>query len=62
MEKTKIHKDMCTLLFSMSSDEYDFISAVDNILAMQRDAKAKGCAGITLEEINKEISDYRKGL
>ena len=46
----------------MSSDEYDFISAVDNILAMQREAKAKGCAGITLEEINKEISDYRKGL
>lgn len=48
--------------FAMSSDEYDFISAVDNILAMQREAKAKGCAGITLEEINKEISDYRKGL
>ncbi|MCR4822946.1 MAG: hypothetical protein K5873_08770 [Treponema sp.] len=48
--------------FSMSSDEYDFISAVDNILAMQREAKAKGCASITLEEINKEISDYRKGL
>ena len=48
--------------FSMSSEEYDFISAVDNILAMQREAKAKGCAGMTLEEINKEISDYRRGL
>ena len=48
MEKTKIHKDMRSLLFSMSSDEYDFISAVDNILAMQREAKANGCANMTL--------------
>lgn len=50
------------LPFSMSNDEYDFISAVDNILAMQREAKANGCANMTLEEISKEISDYRKGL
>ena len=50
------------LLFSMSSDEYYFISSVENNLAMQREAKANGCANITLEEINKEISDYRKGL
>lgn len=51
-----------TLPFSFdSTDDYDYISAMDNILAMQAEAEKNNCQDITLDEINKEIDDYRKG-
>lgn len=51
-----------TLPFSFdSTDDYDYISAMDNILAMQAEAEKNNCEGITLDEINKEIEDYRNG-
>lgn len=34
---------------------------MENILAMQEDAEKNGCQIITLEEINWEIAEYRKG-
>ncbi len=51
-----------TLPFSFdSTDDYDYISAMDNILAMQAEAEKNNCEEITLDEINKEIEDYRNG-
>lgn len=51
-----------TLPFSFdSTDDYDYISAMDNILAMQAEAEKNNCEGITMDEINKEIEDYRNG-
>ena len=44
------------------TNDYDFISAIDNILALQKEAEANGCAEMSLDEINAEISDYRKGI
>lgn len=58
--KQTINKN--TLPFNLDdSDDYDYISAMDNILAMQAEAEKNGCSDITLEEINKEISEYRTG-
>ena len=34
---------------------------MENILAMQEDAEINDCQNITLEEINREIAEYRKG-
>ena len=34
---------------------------MDNIYAMQAEAEKNNCQGITLDEINKEIEDYRNG-
>ena len=36
-----------------------YFSAIDNILAMQEEAEKNGCKNITLEEINREIAEYR---
>ena len=36
-----------------------YFSAMDNILAMQEEAEKNGCKNITLEEINREIAEYR---
>lgn len=38
-----------------------YFSAMENILAMQEDAEINDCQNITLEEINREIAEYRKG-
>ena len=38
-----------------------YFSAMDNILAMQEEAEKNGCKNITLEEINREIAEYRNG-
>ena len=46
---------------SNDSDNYDYLSAMDNILAMQLEAEKNGCQSITLEDINKEILNYRQG-
>lgn len=51
-----------TLPFDLSEpNDYDYISAMDNIYAMQAEAEKNNCQGITLDEINKEIEDYRNG-
>lgn len=51
-----------TLPFSLNdSADYDYLSAMDNILAMQAEAEKNNCQDITLEEINQEIADYRAG-
>ena len=34
---------------------------MDNILAMQEEAEKNGYKNITLEEINREIAEYRNG-
>jgi hypothetical protein len=34
---------------------------MDNILAIQEEAEKNGCQNITLEEINREIAEYRNG-
>ena len=44
------------------TNDYDFISAIDNILVLQKEAEANGCTEMSLDEINAEISDYRKGI
>ncbi len=44
------------------TNDYDFISAIDNILTLQKEAEANGCAEMSLDEINAEISAYRKGI
>ena len=38
-----------------------YFSAMDNILAMQEEAEKNGCQNIALEEINREIAEYRNG-
>ncbi len=48
--------------FSLNdSDDYDYISAMDNIYAMQEEARKSGAANMTLDEINAEIQAYREG-
>ena len=42
-------------------DDYDYISAMDNIYAMQEEARKSGAANMTLDEINAEIRTYREG-
>lgn len=49
------------LTLTKTYNDYDYISAMDNIYAMQAEAEKNNCQGITLDEINKEIEDYRNG-
>lgn len=47
--------------FSLNNEkEYNYLSAVDNMLAMQQEAVKSGANKMTLEEINAEIAAVRK--
>lgn len=49
------------LPFSLNQEnnEYDYISAMDNIFAMQEETRKANPNGMTLEQINAEIAAYR---
>ena len=47
--------------FSLNNEkEYNYLSAVDNMLAMQQEVVKSGANKMTLEEINAEIAAVRK--
>ena len=47
--------------FSLNNEkEYNYLSAVDNMLAMQQEAVKSGANKMTLEEINAKIAAVRK--
>lgn len=47
--------------FSLNNEnEYNYLSAVDNMLAMQQEAAKSGASKMTLDEINAEIAAVRK--
>lgn len=51
------------LPFSTNNERnYEYISAMDNIQAIQDEAIKNGTSGMSLEDINAEIDAYRKGL
>lgn len=50
------------LPFSLNEEDsdFDYISAMDNVFAMQEEARKANPEGMTLEQINAEINSYRK--
>ena len=50
------------LPFSLNEEDsdFDYISAMDNVFAMQEEARKAYPEGLTLEQINAEINSYRK--
>ena len=43
-----------------NENEYNYLSAIDNMLAMQQEAAKSGASKMTLDEINAEIAAVRK--
>jgi hypothetical protein len=62
MAFTEVENDFDDKLkLTKTYNDNDYISAMENIYAMQAEAEKNNCQKITLDEINKEIEDYRNG-
>lgn len=51
------------LPFSLGREEraYDYLSMMDNIMAIKNESRQNNPEGFTLEQINAEIAAYRNG-